>query len=241
MVEVQQLNGEKMLTPKDLEKVLVIDSLLCYGFDDMNTVVNPLGDNYQICEAEGLSKDIAWLQRCLDHSYFMPRIACEDNPAYVQIIPYIVLKSGDKVLSYKRAGHETRLKDLYSIGFGGHISKIDFQNSVANNSSIISECAKRELLEELEFDVNPRTSLDMTLNFFLGTDLSSVKAIFKISDGKMVNSVHIGVLLMVHISASYMDQISMKEEGKELQWKSISELKNMNFEDWSKLVIEKCL
>jgi predicted NUDIX family phosphoesterase len=58
---------------------------------------------------------------------FMPRSQVEENPAYKQLIPYVLMSYKDKYLSYvrgKRAG-ETRLVGNRSIGIGGHINPAD--------------------------------------------------------------------------------------------------------------------
>ncbi|GAG48826.1 unnamed protein product, partial [marine sediment metagenome] len=55
---------------------------------------------------------------------FMPRSQVEKNPAYKQLIPYVLMSYEGKYLSYvrgKRAG-EARLVGNRSIGIGGHIN-----------------------------------------------------------------------------------------------------------------------
>ena len=58
---------------------------------------------------------------------FMQRSQVENDPAYKQLIPYVIMTCDGKYLSYvrgKRAG-ETRLVSNRSIGIGGHINPID--------------------------------------------------------------------------------------------------------------------
>ncbi len=58
---------------------------------------------------------------------FMPRSQAEENPAYKQLIPYVIMSCNGRFLTYvrgKRAG-ETRLLNLRSIGIGGHINPGD--------------------------------------------------------------------------------------------------------------------
>jgi predicted NUDIX family phosphoesterase len=58
---------------------------------------------------------------------FMPRSQVEENPAYKQLIPYVLMSYQDKYLSYirgRRAG-EARLVGNRSIGIGGHINPAD--------------------------------------------------------------------------------------------------------------------
>jgi predicted NUDIX family phosphoesterase len=58
---------------------------------------------------------------------YLPRSQAETDPAYKQIIPYVVLRCGDQVFHYVRgqAGNEARLRGLRSVGIGGHISAED--------------------------------------------------------------------------------------------------------------------
>ncbi len=58
---------------------------------------------------------------------FMPRSQAEKDPAYKQLIPYVIMACDGKYLSYvrgRRAG-ETRLVGHRSIGIGGHINPAD--------------------------------------------------------------------------------------------------------------------
>jgi len=58
---------------------------------------------------------------------FMPRPKAEADPAYKQLIPYVIMTHAGKYLNYvrgKRAG-ETRLVGNRSIGIGGHINPVD--------------------------------------------------------------------------------------------------------------------
>ncbi len=59
------------------------------------------------------------------NNFFFPRARAENDPAYKQIIPYVLLSFEDKLLYYvrgKEAG-EQRLVAKGSIGIGGHMSE----------------------------------------------------------------------------------------------------------------------
>jgi predicted NUDIX family phosphoesterase len=58
---------------------------------------------------------------------FRPRGDVEDDPSLKQIIPYVVLRSQDRVFCYTRGGSqgETRLHRLRSLGVGGHVDEAD--------------------------------------------------------------------------------------------------------------------
>src|SRR4051794_16485928 len=58
---------------------------------------------------------------------FRPRSEVETDPSFKQLIPYVVLRYGDKVFHYCRGGSgtETRLHAKRSVGIGGHIADTD--------------------------------------------------------------------------------------------------------------------
>ena len=59
------------------------------------------------------------------NNFFLPRAQAEKDPTHKQIIPYVLLTHGDKVLFYvrgKKAG-EQRLVAKGSIGIGGHMGE----------------------------------------------------------------------------------------------------------------------
>ena len=61
------------------------------------------------------------------HGRFEPRPAMEADPSYKQIIPYLVLRDGDRyfLMRRTRAGGDARLHDRWSIGVGGHLNPGD--------------------------------------------------------------------------------------------------------------------
>jgi predicted NUDIX family phosphoesterase len=56
-----------------------------------------------------------------------PRIEMEVDPAYKQVIPYLVLRDGPDYFLMRRttAGGDRRLHDRWSIGIGGHLNPVD--------------------------------------------------------------------------------------------------------------------
>lgn len=82
-----------------------------------------------------------------------PREVLEVSSEYRQIIPYIVLRVGNRILSYTRAvaGKEKRLHGRLSIGLGGHV---DFPDIIKSSNGIdlhrtLDDAAEREVCEEL--------------------------------------------------------------------------------------------
>jgi predicted NUDIX family phosphoesterase len=82
-----------------------------------------------------------------------PRDTLEESPDYRQIIPYIVLKCGDRFMRYTRtpAGGEARLHGRMSVGLGGHIDLSDVVciNDRVDLGSTVQRAAEREVEEEL--------------------------------------------------------------------------------------------
>lgn len=58
---------------------------------------------------------------------FEPRSRMEHDPAFKQVIPYLVLRDGPRwfLMQRTRAGGDVRLHDRWSIGVGGHVNPGD--------------------------------------------------------------------------------------------------------------------
>lgn len=70
----------------------------------------------------------AWLEALVAESgAFRPRPEMESDPAYKQVIPYLVLRDGPRwfLMRRTRAGADSRLHDRWSIGVGGHLNPGD--------------------------------------------------------------------------------------------------------------------
>ena len=79
---------------------------------------------------------------------FLPRGKVEEDPSKKQIIPYLVLRDGERIFLMKRtrAGGDERLHDRYTIGIGGHVNKGDAD---------VLGGLRREWREEIEADFVP--------------------------------------------------------------------------------------
>jgi predicted NUDIX family phosphoesterase len=88
---------------------------------------------------------------------FASRPAMEVDPAFKQIIPYLVLRDGPRYFLMRRtkAGADARLHDRYSIGVGGHLNPGD---------DGLEGGLRREWAEELEADFVPAFRLVALLN-----------------------------------------------------------------------------
>jgi len=83
-----------------------------------------------------------------DHARFAPRDEMEVDPAWKQLIPYLVLRDGERYFLMRRtkAGGDARLHDRWSIGVGGHLNPGDTD---------LTGGLHREWREELEADFVP--------------------------------------------------------------------------------------
>ena len=81
----------------------------------------------------------------------------EADPAFKQIIPYLVLRDGPRyfLMQRTRAGADARLHDRYSIGVGGHLNPGD---------DGLDGGLRREWAEELVADFLPSFELVALLN-----------------------------------------------------------------------------
>ena len=161
-------------------------------------------------------------------SVFMPRAEVEDNPEFLQVIPYsYVYCWKPEVLVYRRTkkGNETRLHGKFSIGVGGHINPIDNQGE-----QIFKMAALREVNEEFLFaGENLRQSdiMDFTLRGFIHrTDTP-------------VNSVHFGLVYAFAAPSNVVVPVS--HDCEVIGWLKAEELLQPelfdNLEDWSKDIL----
>ncbi len=112
---------------------------------------------------------------------FMPRSQVEKNPAYKQLIPYVLMSYEGKYLSYvrgRRAG-ETRLVGNRSIGIGGHINPADDMPLFDTDFyETYLTAVKREVAEEVSVETSHTDSIVALLN----------------DESNEVGSVHLGIV-----------------------------------------------
>jgi predicted NUDIX family phosphoesterase len=103
---------------------------------------------------DGLDTFVATVER---DGHYERRAEMERDPSFKQIIPYLVLRDGDRYFLMQRttAGGDARLHGLYSIGVGGHLNPGD--------GGVLGGLA-REWHEELVADFLPEFRLVALLN-----------------------------------------------------------------------------
>jgi predicted NUDIX family phosphoesterase len=110
------------------------------------------------------------------------RSEAELDKRYKQLIPYVLVICGDKILRYRRGkgGQETRLHGLFSVGIGGHISEED--NGLFSQAVGYNESMRRELMEEVA----------------VGEAKDAAVAVIN-DDSTDVGYVHLGIVHVMHV------------------------------------------
>ena len=155
--------------------------------------------------------------------FFVPRCEADEDPSLKQLIPYVVVTSGDKILHYRRGSGsgETRLLKKGSVGIGGHINDGDGLGE-AFDSAAYQRALMRELQEELSLG-----------SAFIERPLALLN-----DDTNPVGAVHLGIVHQCHLAEP---EVTANEEAiAELGFLSREELaeRNDQLESWSQLVLE---
>lgn len=174
---------------------------------------------------------------------FLPRSFADSNEKssltvgkeFPQILCYVQLVNHKgEYLIYQRKGTEKRLNGLWSIGVGGHVDIKDMgPNSTLN--SLLYLGTLRELWEELSIDAKDIKGLATI------TDFNAIPKNLIVSNKDDVSSVHVGVSFTIQLG-KFQDVSLSPEEFIDYQWLTKEEIKNLHhedFEEWSKIIIEK--
>jgi predicted NUDIX family phosphoesterase len=144
---------------------------------------------------------------------FEPRDRMEGDPAFKQIIPYLVLRDEARIFLMRRtrAGADARLHDRWSIGIGGHINPGDED---------LLGGLRREWREELVADFEPPFHLIGLLN----------------DDTTDVGSVHLGVVYEAQAAGRPVAiRETHKLSGEFVEPTAVLEVEE-HLESWSRLL-----
>jgi predicted NUDIX family phosphoesterase len=146
---------------------------------------------------------------------YEPRARMEHDPSFKQVIPYLVLRDGERyfLMRRTRGGADARLHDRWSIGVGGHLNPGD--GGVAGG-------LVREWREELDADFVPQFTLVGLLN----------------DDTTDVGSVHLGA---VYLADAGGRPVAVRETDKLTgAFAEPAEVVRVadDLETWSRLVFE---
>ncbi len=155
------------------------------------------------------------LDAIAENGRFEPRAAVEHDPSRKQIIPYLVLRDGDRVFLMRRtrAGGDARLHELVSIGVGGHLNPGDAD---------VFGGLRREWHEEIEAGFEPAFDLLGLLN----------------DDETDVGSVHLGVVFVA--DADGRPVVVRETEKLSGSFQPMERLREVyeGMETWSQLVLD---
>ena len=159
------------------------------------------------------------------HTRFERRGDVESDPTLKQIIPYVILRSGDSVFTYTRGPSqgESRLHRLRFLGIGGHVEEADALGRQSREGYEIA--MKRELDEEVKIRSTGVLRLAGLIN----------------DDSSPVGSVHLGV---VHVYDLNHPDAAAREEGlADAAFTPITKIiaDRASFETWSQFCIDALL
>jgi predicted NUDIX family phosphoesterase len=154
------------------------------------------------------------------HLSYLPRDRAENDPAYKQLIPYVVLRCAGRLFHYTRgrAGNEARLRSLRSVGVGGHISPGD--------GTLPPDAYRAGMWRELEEEV------------ILESPYSERTLGLINDDSTPVGRVHLGV---VHLLDLREPRVRRREEAlADCGFAPLGELRGQRqaFETWSQFLLE---
>jgi predicted NUDIX family phosphoesterase len=153
-------------------------------------------------------------------TYLERRIA-EEDPDHKQLIPYVVVRDGERVFLMRRtdAGGDARLHGKASIGVGGHLNPID------SGEDALLAGLRREWAEELVADWMPEFTLVGLLN----------------DESNPVGKVHLGIVFSVEAGGR---PVSVRERDK-LSGAFVDPAEVLanreRLETWSQLVADRLL
>lgn len=157
---------------------------------------------------------------------FMPRSQAETDPAYKQLIPYVIMGCDGKYLTYvrgRRAG-ETRLVGNRSIGIGGHINPVDNEAPLFDTDlqGMYRSAVEREVAEEVSLETGHTNAIVALLN----------------DDSTEVGSVHLG---LVHYWILDAPKVNKREQMiTQMSFMMPAELQDVRdgMETWSQLCLD---
>lgn len=169
------------------------------------------------------------LNNILNNFQVISRSEAEKNYGCKQIIVYILIKSGDLYLTYRRTAktNEQRLREKYSIGIGGHVNINDTVTlfDYENKKELFLEAVWREIKEEI--NIKSKIIKEPGLICYINDDSVDV--------GK----VHLGTVWLLEIEQPIVSIRGEKGIGK-LKFEDLSNLQTnkKHFETWSQLLID---
>lgn len=153
------------------------------------------------------------------HHEFRPRPEMETDPAYKQIIPYVLVTRGAEafVMQRLKRGGEQRLHGLLSLGVGGHINPVD---DTAGHGALMAGL-RREVDEEV--------ALERAVSL---TPLGVIN-----NDRDEVGRVHLGFLFRLEAEGAVTVRETEKLSGSFMPIAALPALRD-KMEGWSQIALE---
>jgi predicted NUDIX family phosphoesterase len=154
--------------------------------------------------------------------HWLARETAEKNPAFKQVIPYVIFQTADAELvgCYQRNGSEKRLADLWSVGIGGHINPKDASRDNPSLESLVDQGLFREIEEEIG---KPDQEAMPEFAGIINEEQTSV------------GSVHLG--LVYRMTIKNPDKLTPSGELSRFHWIKIRDVMILNLELWSRLAL----
>jgi predicted NUDIX family phosphoesterase len=157
------------------------------------------------------------------NNFFLRRDQAEKDPSHKQIIPYVLLTHGDKVLHYvrgKKAG-EQRLVAKGSIGIGGHMNESD-ESLFALDEAAYRAGVEREVGEEIAIN----TKFDDRIVGLLNDDSTEV------------GQVHLGVVHVFKLAEPKVEKREAMITNLAFLGKNELMARRDSLETWSQICLD---
>jgi predicted NUDIX family phosphoesterase len=157
------------------------------------------------------------------NNFFLPRAQAETDPTHKQIIPYVLLTFGDKVLHYvrgKKAG-EQRLVAKGSIGIGGHMNESD-ESLFALDEAAYRAGVEREVAEEVKIDAKFEDRIVALLN----------------DDTTEVGQVHLGIVHVFKLAEPKVEKREAMITNLAFLGKDELLARRESLETWSQICVD---
>ena len=157
------------------------------------------------------------------NNFFLSRVQAERDPAYKQIIPYVLVAFENSVLHYvrgKKAG-EQRLVAKGSIGIGGHMNETD-ESLFAMDEHAYRAGVEREVNEEIKIDTRFEDRIVALLN----------------DDTTDVGRVHLGIVHVFKLAEPKVDKREAMITNLALRTRAELMGRRESLESWSQICVD---
>lgn len=167
----------------------------------------------------------------------IPRFEAEQREDLKQLLTYVLVTCGKKVLCYRRGSYnraEEYLRGSLCVGFGGHISQADCNLfNLGNFTQLAKDAAARELVEELQLPSADQSRLEDRRNLSLLGLLND--------DSSATGRKHLAVILRYEVAedSDWLKPIKGEKSINQLRWLDLDhfDAEFRYFEYWSQLCL----